>query len=111
MIWAMFKVYLNNQNYYVKQEDPEIGNRVIVSCTCSRIEDADFIGFDQDFFDKSTFYWKKREGRRNRTTSIFLFNEDTWSKAFEQAESYFKEECSRYERLVSERELSLKNAE
>lgn len=21
MIWAMFKVYLNNQNYYVKQED------------------------------------------------------------------------------------------
>lgn len=21
MIWAMFKVYLNNPNYYVKQED------------------------------------------------------------------------------------------
>ena len=21
MIWAMFKVYLNNSNYYVKQED------------------------------------------------------------------------------------------
>lgn len=87
------------------QEDPEIGNRVIVTCIVTLFSESKIVPFNESIFGKYCRYWNDEYQK----TEDFI--DTTWAKAFEQAEIYFKEECSRYERLVSERELFLKNAE